>query len=483
MPRNLLVLCTDEHRRDALGCMGHPLVRTPHLDALAARGAVFENAYTPSPICVPARAALATGLPVHATGHWDSAAPYAGQPRSWMHDARDAGAETVSIGKLHFRATEDDNGFTREILPMHVMGGTGWIVGLLREDPPPYDATAGLAADVGPGESDYTRYDRAVAEAAEAWLAARRGNDARWAAFVSFVSPHYPLRAPPAFHDLYDPDDMPMPVAHREQARPAHPELRTLARFYDYDRHFRDAAHVRAAKAAYFGLVSFVDDCVGRVLAALDASGQAEQTLVVFVADHGEMLGDHGLWTKSVMYEASAGVPMIVAGPGVPVGRRVGTPASLLEVALTARAVFGVDEGVNATPLPSRSLVAVASVADDPDRTAFSEYHDGGSGTGAFMIRFGRWKYVYYAGLAPQLFDLADDPLELADLAGSSSPAARAARDEGARRLRHICDPEAVNARAFADQRRRIAALGGAAACRRTAFGFTPVPGSAGGAG
>lgn len=462
------MLMGDEHRRDALGCMGHRVVRTSHLDALAARGALFERAYTPSPICVPARAALATGQHVHRSGHWDSAGPYAGSPQSWMHAVRARGVETVSFGKLHFRSSADDNGFVREVLPMHVAGGRGWTFGLLREEPPSYAAAADLAADVGAGESDYTRYDRAVTAAAVDWLAERRRGEP-WAAFVSLVAPHYPLRAPEAFFALYDPDALPPPLA----GRPDHPELGHLASFYDYQRHF-DAAGVRRARAAYFALVSFLDDCLGRVLAALEASGQAEETLVVYLSDHGEMLGDFGLWTKSVMYEASAGVPLLLAGPGVPAGRRVATPASLLDLAPTAAALFGAEDFL--AGLPGSALTALASAAADPGRTAFSEYHDGGSSTAAYLVRWADWKYVHYVGLPPQLFDLAADPAETRDLGRAEAPAAVAARAEGLRRLRAICDPEAVNAEAFEDQRRRIAALGGAEACRASAFGHTPVP-------
>jgi len=468
--RNLLVLVADELRRDALGCMGHPLVRTPCLDALAAGGAVFEKAYTPSPICVSARAALATGQYVHRTGHWDSAAPYAGAPASWMHRVRQTGAEVVSFGKLHFRSAADDNGFSREVLPMHVAGGLGWTVGLLRQDPPPFEAAAELAADVGGGESAYCLYDRKVAGAAADWLSQRRAGAAPWAAFVSFVSPHYPLRAPQPFFDLYDPARMPLPDHRRV---PDHPELRRLAGFFDYDRHFDDAGR-RLATAAYLGLVSFLDDCIGRVLAALDAAGQRQSTLVVFLSDHGEMLGEHGFWTKSVMYEASVGIPLILAGPGVPPGRRVGTPVSLIDLSPTAGRLFGQDD---LDALPGTSLIGLAAAPDDPQRTAFSEYHDGGSSTGAFMVRWDRWKYVHYAGWPPQLFDLESDPQEIEELSHSSAPCARAALAEGERRLRALCDPEAVNARAFADQKRRIDALGGPQACREAAFNFTPVPG------
>ena len=475
---NLLILISDEHRRDAMGCAGHPIVRTPNLDALAARGALFENAYTPSPMCVPTRAAIACGDYVHRIGFWDSATPYDGSVRSWMHQIRDASVEVVSIGKLHFRSGEDDNGFSREILPMHVVGGIGWPVGLLRHDPPDYDGTVELAADVGAGPSSYTDYDLAITSAAEEWLLQRGHAERPWAAFVSLVSPHFPLTAPQAFYDLYDPAEMDMPVGYEKAARPDHPELRKIAAFFDYDRHFDDRK-IREAKAAYYGLTSFMDDCVGRILDALDQSDQAERTVVVYVSDHGDMMGDLGFWTKQVMYDASAGVPMIAAGPGVPQGRRVRTGTSLIDLAATAIDVTGVAWDAADRALPGRSLRDIAGQPDDPDRTIFSEYHDGGSTTGTFMVRWQDWKYVYYVGYPPQLFNMASDPHELHNLAvdGVNDPTVQRALAEGERRLRAICDPEAVNDHCFADQRRRIAELGGEQACREAyAFSYTPTP-------
>ncbi|MDU8942013.1 sulfatase-like hydrolase/transferase [Ovoidimarina sediminis] len=464
-PRNILVLISDEHRRDAMGAAGHSHVKTPHLDALCGAGTRFLNTYTPSPMCVPARAALATGRPVHAIGHWDSATPYAGQPRSWMHDLRDSGLEVTSIGKLHFRNATDDTGFSEQILPMHVIGN-GWTVGLLRDDPPPYTGAAELAADVGVGPSDYTDYDRRITEAATAWLAAPERHDTPWCAFVSLVSPHYPLIAPEECLALYDPDTLDPPVG----TLPDHPELRAIEGFFNYGAHFDDAT-ARAARAAYYALVTFMDRAVGRILAALDASGQRDDTLILYTSDHGEMLGDHGFWTKQVMYEASAGVPLVIAGPGVLQGATCATPASLLDIAPTLRAAAGLEPGEG----QGADLRTLASAPCDPDRTVFSEYHDGGSTTAAFMVRWSEWKYVHYPGQSPQLFNLADDPDELRDLGADPSHAAN--RSDGLARLMQICDPDAVNTRAFADQRRRIEDLGGAESLRTApTFNHTPTP-------
>ncbi len=474
---NFLVIISDEHRKDDMGCAGHPIVKTPHLDALAARGTMFRAAYTPSPMCVPTRAALATGEWVHRTGNWDSASPYAGEPRSWMRQLRDAGREVVSIGKLHFRSVDDDNGFSQEIIPMHVVGGVGWPVGLLRENPPPYDSAAELAGDVGAGSSTYTDYDKAISNATEAWLADPKRLEQPWAAFVSLVSPHYPLTCPEEWYNLYDPADMDLPVGYGE-GLPNHEELRNIAAFFNYEDYF-DEQKMREAKVAYYGLTSFMDHCVGRVVAALDASGQLDNTVILYVSDHGDMMGDQGFWTKMVMYEASAGVPMIAAGPGIPADRTVSTCTNLTDIAATAREVCGVADDEGNAGQPGLSLRTIANAPDDPDRTGFSEYHDGGSKTGSFMVRWGRWKYVHYVGQPPQLFDLETDPHELVNRAVDriNEPDVAAALAECERRLREICDPEEINARAFADQRRKIEALGGEDACR-TAFVFnhTPTP-------
>ncbi len=474
---NLLIIISDEHRKDAMGCAGHPIVETPNLDALAAKGTMFDAAYTPSPMCVPTRAALATGDWVHKTGNWDSATPYNGQPRSWMRQLRDAGREVVSIGKLHFRSGQDDNGFTQEILPMHVVGGVGWAIGLLRENPPPYDSASELAQDVGIGSSTYTDYDLDITAAAESWLTDPTRQERPWAAFVSLVSPHYPLTCPREWYELYDPAKMDLPVGY-QQDLPDHEELQNIAGFFNYGDYF-DEQKVREAKAAYYGLTSFMDNCVGRVLNALQESGQAENTVIIYVSDHGDMMGDHGFWTKQVMYEASAAIPMIAAGPGFPAGHRVTTCTNLTDIAATARDVCGIPDDAENANQPGVSLRTLANSPNDPDRTGFSEYHDGGSKTGTFMVRWGDWKYVHYVGHPPQLFDLASDPQERINRAveGVNDPQIRDALSEGERRLREICDPDEVNARAFADQRAKIEALGGEEACRTAyVFNHTPTP-------
>ncbi len=464
--RNVLLIVADEWNHRFLGAAGHPLATTPHLDALAARGTRFETAWTPSPICVPARASLATGRRVHELGTWDSAAPYDGSVRGWAHVARDAGAHAVSIGKLHFRSSEDDVGFTDAELAMHVPGGIGWVQALDRRTVLPYPDAAELAADVGVGATTYTRYDDRIADRAEAWLETHGGGDRPWALQVGFVAPHYPLAAPAADVAPFL-DDPTVADLEIEPTPLDHPAVADLAASLDYHTHFDDDL-VRRGRAAYLALVARFDRHVGRLLDALDRSGGASETLVIVTSDHGEMAGNRGLWCKSFLYRDSVRIPMIVAGPGVATGAECTTPVDLLDVAPTITAVLAPE----AEPLggPGRSLVELADGAD-PDRSIFSEYHDGGSTCGSFALRSDRWTHVHHVGHRPQLFDHVADPDELVDL--GTEPELAGVRADLDAQLRSIVDPEATNERIFGDQLERLAALGDRAFLR---FNHTPVP-------
>lgn len=474
--KNVLFIMSDEHSRRVAGCYGNPVARTPHIDRLAAEGTLFESAYTNCPICVPARASFATGRYVHEIGLWDNAFPYHGEPPSWGHQLSAAGHRVDSIGKLHYRGAEDPNGFDNEILPLHVLDGHGDLQGMLRNPPPRRPSTGQLAADAGEGESTYIRYDRDIRDAACDWLRDAGGNPTEkpWVLFVSFVCPHFPLMAPAEFFRLYPPESMDLPRLRDPADFPDHPVLRTLRAVQDYEDHFRDEAHVRTALAAYYGMVSFLDDNIGRVLETLDAAGLSDDTLVVYTSDHGDNLGTRTFWGKSNMYEESAGTPLVCRGAGFTAGQRVATPVSLVDAYPT------IAEAVGERPLfglPGRSLRTIADGADT-DRTVFSEYHAVASITGIFMVRFGRYKYVHYEGYRPQLYDLAADPFETRDLALEDGYGT--VLEEGDRRLRAICDPAAVSARAFADQARKIEQAGGADTVRTMgSYPYTPAPGEA----
>lgn len=477
-PANLLFLLSDQHTRGALGCYGHPVVRTPHLDALAARGTRFSAACTPSPICVPARASLATGRYVHQDGYWDNAKPYEGSVPSWHHRLAANGHRVESIGKLHFRSERDPTGFDAEQLPMHVVGGMGDLLGAVRDGSATLSKYRGYIEEAGPGDTTYSRYDAQITEAAIEWLreAGKAPPERPWALFVSLVCPHPPIVSPAEFYDMYPPETLPWPALHGPPERPEHPADRDLRAFHGIEEPLSEDA-VRRSMAAYFGLCSYLDANVGRILGALDESGLSGETRVLYTSDHGEMNGDLGMWGKCSMYEASLGVPMILAGEGVPEGAVVDIPTSLVDCFPSVLECVGLPLEDEDRHLRGESLLSLARGAS-PERTVFAEFHAAASCTASYMLRDTRFKYVHHVGYPDQLFDLEADPAGHRDLLGD--PAWLATRDDWYQRLRAICDPEEVHRRARSDQLARLASAGGARAIlERGSFGYTPAPGEA----
>jgi choline-sulfatase len=476
-PTNLVIIMSDEHNPKIMGASGHPIVKTPNIDALAAGGTMFKSAYTTCPVCVPARAAFAVGKYVHQIGYWDNADAYEGAIPSWHHRLRDKGHRVVSIGKLHFRGLPgDDNGFSEEIIPMNIIEGKGDLMGLVRRDLPERGLSWKIAKLAGPGETSYTAYDREIATRAQIWLReeAPKYRDKPWVLFVSFVCPHFPLVAPAEFYYQYPLDQMPVPKLYGQDERPQHPYLRDYAGSFTYDRFF-DAEKLKKAVAAYYGLCSFLDDNIGKVLRTLEATGLADSTRILYTSDHGDNLGARGLWGKSTMYEEVAGVPLIIKGPGIPQGVKISTPANHVDTYPFIMECAGESTPEAYDNHPGVSLFKLAQ-GEDPPRNVLTEYHGMGSTTGAFMIRHGRYKYVHYVAYPPQLFDLETDPEELVDLAADPRHAQVLAECRG--RLLAICDPAEVDARAKKRQAELLEQNGGAAAViKRGDLGFSPPPG------
>lgn len=456
-----------------MGCAGHPFVQTPNLDALAAGGLRFTNAYTPSPICVPARAAFATGQYVHKNRLWDNAMPYTGDIPGWGHALQDRGVPVESIGKLHYRAEEDPAGFDVEHIPMMVVGGVGMVWASIRkEDERVFGKKRMLGEYIGPGESNYTRYDDAVVERTCRWLTERtRELDQPWCLYVGLVAPHFPLVVPEEFYDLYPVDQLPEPKLQPSRGYQRHPWVEKQNAFMDSESKFKSDEERLSAMAAYYGLCTFMDSNVGKILDALDQAGLRGSTDIVYTSDHGDNVGARGLWGKSNMYEESAAIPMILSGPGVSPGT-CDTPVSLLDLSVSISEHFRCELTGDC---PGRALQQIAAEPYDDQRVVFSEYHAAGAVSGAFMIRKGDWKYIHYAGFEPELFNLANDPEETTNLAGDPQYQSILAELDGA--LRAICDPDQMDALAHADQAELIERMGGReAALLLGAPGATPPP-------
>lgn len=472
MTQNLLIIMSDEHQSRALGCAGHPFVQTPNMDALAARGTRFTNAYTPSPICVPARASFATGLYAHQNRLWDNAMPYTGDIRGWGHVLQDASVPVESIGKLHYRDPTDPAGFDVEHIPMMVADGVGMVWASIRkEDERVLMPGRMLGEYIGPGDSKYTDYDAAVTRRTCEWLDDHKGQSRPWCLYVGLVAPHFPLVVPQEFYDLYPPDTLLPAKLHPDDGHKRHPWIELQNQLSDNEANFKNSEERLAAMSAYFGLCTWLDHNVGQILSALEDAGMTDNTTVVYTSDHGDNVGARGLWGKSNMYEESAAVPLIVSSPGQSASV-CETPVSLLDLAATIPAHF--DLGFE-NDGPGQSLYEIAASPSDDQRVVFSEYHAAGAVSGAFMLRKGRWKLIHYVGFDPELFDLEADPEEMINMAQRAEAASILKDLMGA--LRKICSPEEMDALAHADQAAMIQQYGGHdAALKLGAPAATPPP-------
>ena len=467
---NFLFILSDEHQKHVTGCYGNPTDVTPNLDALATRGTLFSKAYTTCPICVPARASLATGKYVHEIGNWDNAFPYHGAERSWHHELRDAGLTVDLIGKLHFRSQEDDNGFTKEIQPLHVVAGLGDPMGCLRDDPPIRHRRKGINS-AGEGMTTYQEYDIKNADEAIEWLQCHKDDSKPWTLFLSLVCPHPPYRVEKPYLDKFDPDNLPRPPQWKQEDWPSHPAYAHMRKYFDAEEQHTEE-QIKNLIHAYYGLTNFLDTQIGRVLDELNALGLSEDTHILYSTDHGECLSARGLYGKFTHYEESGGVPMILAGPGVPEGKICETPVSLLDVHATIYDSLGLDKPVH------RNAISLIELANKPEqeRVVFGEYHALNSANGSFLLRDNRYKLIYHVNQDPQLFDLDKDPDEIDDL--SHMPEYGSVLETMIQKLREICDPEEVDRRAKADQKALVEKHGGREAIlQRGFFENSPVPG------
>ena len=476
---NLLFILGESHAPRLLGALGNPFIKTPNLDRLADSGLLFESAYCASPLCVPARAAIATGRFPHETGFWESSMAFDGSCSSWMKQLRDAGYTTVGIGKMHFRSDDDDNGFSRFIETMHIADGVGDLVGALRYDgsEPAYRGLWELwtsrygAGDAGP----YRQYDERIVTSAIDWL--RREAPARgapWALSVHFIAAHAPFVVPAKYLALYDPAELPLPTCFRQGQR-RHPAIEHFRKIMCHDDLTID--HVQLVRAAYFATISYLDHLVGRLLQALDDFGLADSTRIVYTSDHGFSCGDHDLFGLFHLYEESLGVPLIMAGPGINPRSRLAEPVSHVDLYPTLLEAGGLSRAEHDQVYSGRSLWPLIEGRAQEPKPVFAEYHGCCSPAGGFVLRDGALKLVYFVGMRPQLFDLAADPDEARDLAAEAG--CEKLVDGMMQRLRARVDPEAIDAKAKKAQRALIEAHGGKKAVLREkgGFSYSPPPG------
>ena len=313
--QNLIIIMSDEHQAKALGSFTDLFIKTPNLDKLANNGINFLNAYTPCPICVPARASFATGLPVHKNRLWDNAMPYFGQIPSWGHKLQQKKIPVNSIGKLHYRNQNDDDGFDTKHIPMMVHNGVGMVWGSIRRENERISRKKRMLGEyIGPGTSNYTDYDDAVVKESLKWLEnkAKEDNNKPWCLYIGLVAPHFPLVVPEKFYNMYPLENLPETKLNPKDGFINHPWIQKQISMRDNDKDFKNNEERLKAIASYYGLCSFLDYNIGKILDKISNCGFMENSTIIYTSDHGDNLGARGLWGKSNMYQESSAIPLIM---------------------------------------------------------------------------------------------------------------------------------------------------------------------------
>lgn len=437
---NILFLITDQHRADCVGAYGNSAIRTPNLDRIGNEGVRFTSAYSSTPSCTPARAALLTGLSPwrHGMLGYSEIAPR--YPLEKPRALREAGYRTVTVGKQHFSPMRNGHGYHRMILDEHCPCGNG-------------PAAMAAAEKRGPVErTDYEAWFWSQAPALDPHATGLRWNDYPSKPFalperlhptawtgdtavnflngwegpepfflkVSFIRPHSPYDPPARFMDMYRDAALPPAKVGKWAAR----HERRNSESPDIWQGKLSAEEIRRSRQGYYGCISQVDEQVGRILETLEKRGLLEETLIVFTSDHGDMTGDHNLWRKSYAYESSAHIPMTMRWPkGMLSARRgisMAQPVELRDILPTFLDAAGTEPS---RPIDGRSLLGLVRSNGEGWREYIDLEHDVCYSPRNHWnaLTDGRWKYIFHAlDGEEQLFHLERDPHELEDLAGDA---------------------------------------------------------------
>ncbi|HUF87615.1 MAG TPA: choline-sulfatase [Thermohalobaculum sp.] len=423
---NILILMTDQLNGTLFPDGPAAWLHTPHLAALAARSVRFANAYTATPLCAPGRASFMSGQLPRRTRVYDNAAEFASDIPTYAHHLRRAGYHTCLSGKMHFVGPDQLHGFEERMTTDIYPADFGWTPDYRKPGERIDWWYHNLGSVTGAGVAEITNqmeYDDEVAFHACARLydLARRKDARPWCLTVSFTHPHDPYVARRRFWELYE------DCAHLEPEVPAipferqDPHAQRLLLASDHASFDIRPEHIRRARRGYFANVSYIDAKIGEILDVLARGRMEEDTIVVFLSDHGDMLGERGLWFKMSFLEGSARVPLMLAAPGL-APRRVDTPVCTVDVTPTLGDLAGVSLDEIMPWTDGESLVGLAQGGSRETPVAM-EYAAEGSYAPLVALRAGRWKYTRCALDPEQLFDLEADPHELTSLAADPAHA------------------------------------------------------------
>ena len=474
--QNILIIMADQLTALALGCYHNADVKSPHIDRLAAEGVVFDAAYSSSPLCTPARYAFMTGQNISACGGYDNAAYMPATMPTFAHYLRLMGYRSCLSGKMHFVGPDQLHGFEDRVTTDIYPADFGWIPDWENADERIdlwyHNMSSVKQAGVAAITNQLAYDDEVGAQATRVLYDHARSEDERPLCLVaSFIHPHDPYATRQKYWDLYENVDIAPPAVPRPVNQDPHNAR--LEKVIALDAVDIDEQEIINARRAYYGNVSYIDEWVGRLRATLDECGMADNTTILFTADHGDMLGEFGLWYKMSFREWSNRIPLIVHQPRRFEPRRVAAPVAQVDV-LPTLVDIAADAGVGQPPAPidplhGRSLLPLCDgdASNDPD-ACVSEYLAEGTAAPMLMIRRGKYKYICCSTDPEQLFDLESDPLELHNLLDHEL------LEDFRREAAEYWDAGALRETVIADQKRRRAVHAALRIGRYQGWDFNP---------
>ena len=485
---NILLIQADQMAAPLLPFLapgGASPVQVPTLSRLADEGVVFEAAYCNSPLCAPSRFSMMAGQLASAIAAYDNAAEFPAAVPTFAHHLRLAGYRTGLAGKMHFVGPDQLHGFefrsTTDIYPADFGWTPDWSRPGARQD---YFHTTASVTEAGPAaRTMQLDYDEETAYQAGRNLydLAREADGRPWFLTVSFTHPHDPYNIDPEHWERYEGVEIPLPRVPRLPLAEQDPHSARLLRCYELinaegEEVVLADADIERARRAYFGAISYIDDKVAELLSTLRAIGAEQDTVVIFTGDHGDMLGERGLWYKMSFFEGSARVPLIVRAPGRFASARVAKPVSLVDLFPTLLDLAGGGDGAAPEPveqLPGASLLPLLGGDGDAGPTeVLGEYLGEGAAGPLAMIRRGRFKYIAGTDSPQQLFDLDADPDELTNLADDPTHADTAAAF--AAEMAERWDFDVLRTAVIANQQRRLLVQGANMTGRMTHWDHQP---------
>lgn len=447
---NIVFICSDQHAARCIGYAGHPVVQTPNLDRIARQGVIFTNHYCANPVCAPGRASMMTGMYASDVGSYCNSTVWDGSHPTWTTMLKDAGYYCRATGKLDlntqfdmgFEAFDTSNGHERN----------PDITSLFRR-PVVHRANERRQIDGRPRDNRHRDSSRAQ-HAVDFIQGEARQKQQPWALYVGLTEPHPGFVGLKKYYEQYDQAEIDMPTI-----PPGH--LEELHDVFQQLRNFKNIAtpipeeRIRRARVGYYAMITELDEYIGQIWDTLEKAGQLDNTVFIYTSDHGESLGEHGMWLKNNLFDVAAKVPLLMAGGGLPKGVTVDTAVGHVDLVATMLEWAGVKRpsrlrGHSLTPL-------MAGRRRGHPGFAFSESHSEGNATGSYLIRKGDWKYIHFTWYDDLLFNVAEDPGEFTNRI--DDPKAQKVLKELRDILHAQINPEEVTLAAFKAQERVLSGL------------------------